>query len=138
VALGAFAVATLITLIPMAAAGVPGLTSYAYVSTPASLLLIVVFIGANLLLWRLYRRDYPAEFGLWRHIVFPVLGSAVLLLPLIAQFYPAPPHPLNLLPIFAGAWLALGIVLLLTGGSRVRATAGAFLDAEAAPELDRR
>jgi amino acid transporter len=130
-ALGTFALAALITLIPMAAAGVPGLTSYAYVSTPASLLLIVVFIAANLLLWRLYRRDYPAEFGAWRHVVFPVLGSAVLVLPLIAQFYPAPPHPLNLLPIFAGAWLALGILLLVTRGQQVRAAAGAFLPASA-------
>jgi hypothetical protein len=67
-------------------------------------------------------------------VVFPVLGSAVLLLPLIAQFYPVPPHPLNLLPIFAGAWLALGILLLVTGGPRVRAAAGAFLETEPVPE----
>jgi amino acid transporter len=134
-ALGAFAVVTLIALIPMASAGVPGLTAYAYISTPASLLLIVVFIGANLLLWRLYRKDYTAEFSWWKHLAFPILGSAVLLLPLIAQFYPAPPHPLNLLPIFAGAWILIGVVILVTGGQRVQAASGAFLDSQSASAL---
>jgi len=40
--------------------------AYAYIFTPASLLLIVVFIGANLLLWRLYRKDYTAKFSWWK------------------------------------------------------------------------
>jgi amino acid transporter len=124
----------LVTLIPMASAGVPGLTAYAYISTPASLLLIVVFIGANLLLWRLYRSTYPAEFSWWKHLIFPVLGSAVLLLPLIAQFYPPPPRPLNLLPIVAGAWIVTGIAILLTGGHRVQA-AGSFLEVQAGSQL---
>ena len=104
-------------------------------NTPASLLLIVVFIGANLLLWRLYRKDYTAEFSWWKHLAFPILGSAVLLLPLIAQFYPAPPHPLNLLPIFAGAWIVIGILILVTGGQRVQAASGAFLDSQSASAL---
>lgn len=134
-ALGVFAVVTLIAIIPMAATGVPGLTAYDYISTPASLLLIVVFIGANLLLWRLYRKDYTAEFSWWKHLAFPILGSAVLLLPLIAQFYPAPPHPLNLLPIFAGVWILIGIILLVTGGQRVQAASGAFLNSQSASAL---
>jgi amino acid transporter len=134
-ALAAFAVVTLIALIPLAATGVPGLTAYAYISTPASLLLIVVFIGTNLLLWRLYRNDYTPEFSWWKHLAFPILGSAVLLLPLIAQFYPAPPHPLNLLPIFAGAWILIGILILVTGGKRVRDASGAFLNSQSASAL---
>jgi amino acid transporter len=134
-ALAAFAVVTLVALIPLAATGVPGLTAYAYISTPASLLLIVVFIGANLLLWRLYRNDYAGEFSWWKHLAFPITGSAVLLLPLIAQFYPVPPHPLNLLPIFAGAWILIGILILVTGGQRVHAASGAFLDSQSASAL---
>lgn len=135
VALATVGVASLVALIPLAVAGIDGLTSYAYISTPASLLLIVVFIAANLLLFRLFRRDYRDEFSVLKHIVYPVLGSLVLLLPLIAQFYPAPAHPFNILPIFAGIWLVLGLILLFTMGDRVRASAGAFIDSDAEARL---
>ena len=86
-------------------------------------------------MFRLFRRDYRDELSVLKHAVYPVLGSLVLLLPLIAQFYPAPPHPLNILPIFAGIWVVIGVILLFVTGERVRASAGAFIDSDAEARL---
>ena len=102
----------------LAASGVEGLNAYSYVSTPASLLLIVVFIAANLLVCKLYRA-HRSEFSVVKHVVVPVIGSLVLLLPLIAQFYPQPAYPLNLLPAITGAWIVVGVVLLVVRRKRI-------------------
>lgn len=98
---------------------VDGLTAYAYVSTPASLLLILVFIVANLCLARFYRTRYPYEFRVFKHVVMPIAGALVLLIPLVAQFYPQPPSPLNRLPLYAAAWILIGIVLLVVNRQQI-------------------
>lgn len=135
VALGTIGVAGVIVTGILAMSGVDGLTGYAYVSTPASLLLIVVFILANLMVWKLYRTRYPSEFNVVKHVVIPALGAAVMLIPLVAQFYPQPPSPFNRLPFFAAAWIVIGFVLLAVNGSRIRRLGGGSFE-EPDPELE--
>ena len=105
---------------------VDGLTAYTYVSTPSSLLLILVFIASNLCLARFYRIQHRAEFSVLKHVVVPVAGSLVLVIPLAAQFYPAPPAPLDQLPVYAAAWIVVGVVLLVANRRRINALDAPF------------
>ncbi|WP_340539900.1 APC family permease [Nocardioides sp. GXZ039] len=113
----------------LAANGVDGLVGYSYVSTPASLLLILVFIMANTCLWRFYLRQYRGQFSVLKHVVVPALGSLVLLVPLVGQFYPKPPAPLDTLPLYAAGWIVLGVVLLVLNRRRVDAIDAPFVTA---------
>ena len=127
-ALLGFGVACVLIMIPLGLLGKDGLTSYAYISTPASLLLILVFIAANLTVGRFYFKRYRSEFKPMKHVVVPVLGSLVLLLPISAQFFPTPESPFNYLPLITLGWIVVGIVVLLMPSSRRRvlASVGAF------------
>lgn len=114
---------------------VDGITGYSYVSTPASLLLILVFIVANLCLGRFYRLRHPSEYSLVKHVIVPAAGALVLLIPLVAQFYPQPPAPLNQLPVYAAAWIVLGIVLLVMNRRRIAALDSTFAADEETTEV---
>jgi len=122
----AFGVACVIVIIPLSSKD--GLTAYTYISTPASLLLILVFITANLTLGRYYYTSHRREFNVMTHVVLPVIGSLVLLLPISAQFWPTPPSPQNYLPLVTLGWIVIGAAILLWPASRARVLArvGAF------------
>ena len=123
--------AVVIVLAPLAVNGASGIDAYTYVATPASLLLIVVFIVANLTLGLLYRRDYRQEFRWSLHVLTPTLGSLVMLLPITAQFWPKPPPPLDVLPLFALGWLAAGVLVMIVAGRRALRAEGTFAPVEA-------
>ncbi|MFI5783226.1 APC family permease [Nocardia sp. NPDC051570] len=109
-----YATGVLITavLTPLSILGVAGLDAYVYVSTPGVVLVIVVYIASDLLLGRLYIKHYRSEFGVLRHVVVPTFGALVLLIPLVAQFYPVPEGVTRWIPYIAVAWLAAGIALI--------------------------
>ncbi|UGS35279.1 APC family permease [Capillimicrobium parvum] len=119
---------SIVFLVPLSIDGQNGLTAYTWVSTPAILLLILVFIAANLTVGRFYWTKHKPEFRWASHVLVPVLGALVMLLPITAQFWPTPPSPQDRLPWITLAWLVIGVVVMVAAGSRL---AGAF-DAEAA------
>ncbi|MCU1489876.1 MAG: family permease [Acidimicrobiaceae bacterium] len=73
--------------------------------TPA---LILVYILVNISLYRYFRRVHPTEFSVWRHAIFPLLGTAVLILPLKSVVWPVPPMPDSLIPYVLIAWIVVG------------------------------
>lgn len=109
------------------AAGLDGVTAYNYVGTPAVILILLVFIFSNISLSRLYKSRFPEEFNVVRHVIVPWAGVLVLLVPLIAQFYPAPPPPLNWLPIVSVAWILIGLAVLSVYRDRVGALGTSLL-----------
>ncbi|MHB1808733.1 MAG: APC family permease [Solirubrobacteraceae bacterium] len=127
-ALMSYGACALVILIPLAIVGITGLHGYEYASTPAILLLILVFIAANLTVGRFYWREHRSEFRWPLHGLVPVIGSLVLLLPISAQFFPEPSFPSNILPLFTLGWIVLGGAILLREGKRILATVGAFGD----------
>ena len=78
----------------------------------------VVYLMANIAVFRFYRRERPSEFNIILHVIFPVISSAALIYAVYKSFSPAPAHPYNLSPFIDGAWLVLGIVILVVMRAR--------------------
>jgi amino acid transporter len=78
----------------------------------------VVYLMANVAVFTFYRRERPNEFNIILHVIFPVISSAALIYAVYKSFSPAPASPYNLSPYIDGAWLVLGIVILLVMRAR--------------------
>jgi amino acid transporter len=73
---------------------------------------ILLYMSACLAVPFLYLRKYRDQFHPIKHLLIPAIGIAVYLGPLISTVYPAPPYPLNLIPIIDLAWLIIGFGVL--------------------------
>lgn len=73
----------------------------------------VVYLLANLAVFRYYWTERRSEFNWLLHAVFPLVSSVVLIYAVIKAFDPPPASPFNLGPIIDGAWLLIGIVILV-------------------------
>ena len=84
-----------------------------FLATGLILVLAVSFayIAANLAVFRFYWTERRSEFNWILHFVFPVLSTLVLIYAIYKSFPLA--SPFDLAPIVDGAWLVIGIGLLL-------------------------
>lgn len=107
-----------------------GIGTYSWLATIGTMILIVIYIltaiAAPLYAQRRTRELGVREFNWFTHLVAPILGIIVMLLPLLSLFLPffglggvltsigfAPsPFPVNILPAFFFIWLILGIASL--------------------------
>src|SRR6266436_57223 len=64
----------------------------------ALLAVVVLYVMANLALTRYMRREQPAHFTVWRHVLVPWVATLALLPVLFVTVYPLPPWPYNLTP----------------------------------------
>jgi amino acid transporter len=71
----------------------------------------VAYILANVAVFRFYWTEHRSEFNWILHAIFPVVSTAVLLYAIYKSFPLA--TPFDLAPIVDGAWLLVGIVILL-------------------------
>jgi amino acid transporter len=74
---------------------------------------IFVYVMANVGVVLYYWRERRQEFNWILHFVFPVGTSLVLIYSLYASFNPFPAPPYNLSPFIVGAWLLIGIAILV-------------------------
>jgi amino acid transporter len=74
---------------------------------------IFVYVMANLGVVLYYWRERRQEFNWILHFVFPVGTSLILIYSLYASFNPFPASPYNLSPFIVGAWLAIGVAVLI-------------------------
>ena len=73
-------------------------------STMGTILILFVYLAANVALPFYYRKYRPAEFNLIKHVVLPALGVAVVGIPIYYLFNPSPPiQPYDWFP-----WAAAG------------------------------
>jgi amino acid transporter len=84
-----------------------------FLTTGLILVLAVSFayIAANLAVFRLYWMERRSEFNWILHFVFPVLSTLVLIYAIYKSFPLS--TPFDLAPIVDGAWLVIGIGILL-------------------------
>jgi len=74
--------------------------------------IIMVYILGNIALFRFYRKEYPNEFSVWLHGVFPIVSSLFLIIALIGSIFPVPAYPLNLPPYIVLVWILIGFWVL--------------------------
>jgi len=74
---------------------------------------IFVYVMANVGVVLYYWRERRQEFNWILHFVFPVGTSLILIYSLYASFNPFPAPPYNLSPFIVGAWLLIGIAILI-------------------------
>lgn len=95
------------------------------------LAVVYIYIMGNAAVYAYYWRQRRAEFNPWLHAVIPLFTTAALVYVGVETFNPMPAYPLNLAPWIAGAWLVVGIIVLLVmwqrGNDRWLASAGSSL-----------
>jgi len=89
-----------------------GLTDvYGFTGSIGTVAIVLVYILANLSLIKYYRTQ--PEYSVWRHLVLPILGTAVLLYPLYSVSSPGQSFPYNLVLYVVVGWVLLGLVAYL-------------------------
>jgi len=73
-------------------------TIFGFLETIATLAVIVLYVMANLALTRYMRREQPARFTVWQHVVLPWIANLALLPVLFVTVYPEPSWPYNVTP----------------------------------------
>jgi amino acid transporter len=69
-----------------------------FLGTIATLAVVILYVMANLALTRYMRREQPAHFTVWRHVLVPWVATLALVPVLFVTVYPLPPWPYNLTP----------------------------------------
>jgi len=77
-----------------------------------------VYVIANIAVVRYYLTERRAEFNVFKHVVFPVVSTAVLVYAVAISFQPlctttCPASPYSWAPVVDGIWLLLGIGVLV-------------------------
>jgi len=76
-------------------------------STMGTVLILFVYVAANVALPFYYRKYRPAEFNIIKHVVLPALGVAAIAVPIYYLFKPGQPDPYNWFP-----WVGLGLIVV--------------------------
>jgi amino acid transporter len=87
---------------------------YFLVGVAMTLVLIFIYSMGNLGVYFLYSRQLPQEFNPVLHVVFPILSTLSMVWVAYHSVVPLPTGPLRYVPIIVGAWLVVGIVVLIT------------------------
>jgi amino acid transporter len=94
------------------------LDTWFFLSVLTAIALLFIYIGVNAALPVFYRREHPAEFSPLRHVVMPLVGTLVVLLPIYGSIWPVPDYPLNLVPYVFVAWVLIGIGYAMWAANR--------------------
>jgi amino acid transporter len=105
------------------------LNTWTFLSVLTAIALLLVYLAIHVSLPVYYRRNHPAEFSWLRHLVVPVIGGLVVLLPLYGTVWPIAPYPMNLVPWVFAAWVIAGLVYLRIAAKRHVDLAGAMQEA---------
>ena len=100
------------------------------VGTLGTIPVIVTYLVTNLALPVYVLKHARGEFGVVRHLILPLLGAVMLVLPLWGLIEPGHPAPFNLFPYAAGALLfcsALYGVLLAWRSPELMARIGSYV-----------
>ena len=76
-------------------------------STMGTILILFVYLAANVALPFYYRKYRPAEFNILKHLVLPVLGMVAIAVPIYYLCKPPQPQPYDWFP-----WVAVGLIVV--------------------------
>ena len=87
-----------------------GLTDvYGFTGSLGTVAIVLVYVLANIGLIKFYAKQ--PNFNVLRHLVFPSIGTLVLLYPLYEVAKPGQAFPYNLVPYGVLAWVVLGFIV---------------------------
>jgi len=86
---------------------------FGFLGTAVTVSLIVMYGLANIALYVYVRREHPAEFNLWQHLIFPAAGTIMLAIVLYETITSNQAYPLNWAPWVIVVWLAIGAAVML-------------------------
>jgi amino acid transporter len=81
---------------------------FGFLETISALAVIVLYAMANLALTSYMRKSHRDSFSVWRHGVFPWMGTLALVPVLLVTVYPVPAWPYDIAPYFFLATLLAG------------------------------
>jgi amino acid transporter len=92
-------------------------TFFAFLATTASLAILLVYImvagGGAIFFWRSRAAAGQAlSYNVVLDVLLPALAIAICGYTIYKSIEPVPPHPIDLAPYIAGAWLLLGLAVL--------------------------
>lgn len=96
---------------------------YAYFGTFSTLPVIVVYVITSVSLIRFMWMNDRAHFHFLRHALCPLIGAAIMMLPIYGSVWPWPEWPANLITALAFVWIILGVLV----GYRLRSRGGDVL-----------
>lgn len=82
---------------------------FAEASSMGSILILLVYLAANIALPFYYRRYRPTEFRAVRHVVLPLLGAVAIVVPLYYLVKPGQPAPYSWFPYVSLALLVASV-----------------------------
>ncbi len=81
---------------------------FAESATMGTILIVFVYLAANVALPFYYRKYRPAEFNIIKHVVLPALGVVAVGIPIYYLFNPSPPtQPYDWFP-----WVGVGLIVV--------------------------
>lgn len=90
---------------------------FAFLATTASLGILLVYMlvaaGGVVLFWRERQAASSHGYNPFLDIVLPLVAIAICGYTIYKSIEPVPPHPIDEAPYLAGAWILIGIVVLL-------------------------
>jgi amino acid transporter len=89
--------------------GMDATVFFAEASSMGSILILLVYLAANVALPFYYRRYRPTEFRVVRHVVLPALGAAAIVVPLYYLVKPGQPAPYSWFPYISLVLLAASV-----------------------------
>jgi amino acid transporter len=87
--------------------------AFALIGTVITIPILIVYMAACLAVPFFYLREHRDRFNVALHIILPAIPFVVLIFPILAQFIPAPPAPLNLAGPICVAWFVIGLVVVV-------------------------
>jgi amino acid transporter len=90
--------------------------AYVYLGSILTLAIIPVYVLTAIACMRHFAGPGRARRSVLRHVVLPVLGIAVLAIPLVGQLYPVPAAPLNFFPYLVLLFIIVMAVVAFTIG----------------------
>jgi amino acid transporter len=80
--------------------------------TTGTFVYIPIFILMNIAAWKYFRQHQPHEFSVVKHVLFPVVSTAALIIIGWKSIVPLPAWPVWLAPFIAAGYLAAGLAVL--------------------------
>lgn len=80
------------------------------VATLGTIPVALVYLVLNIALPVYYVRHHRDKIRVWRHFVFPLLGTAAMIMPFWGLIQPGQPSPFNLFPYIVLVWLIFAAI----------------------------